>query len=84
MCDMDCFIRECDCFFSMINDREVIYFCLFAFEFFKQCVNIVLQHVLAFAIETKIALARDTCLDFLLLLDFMIYMQVTLEGLWVK
>jgi len=20
MCDMDCFIRECACFFSMIND----------------------------------------------------------------
>ncbi len=59
-CDMECFIRE-RLFFSMINDREVICFCLFAFEFFKQHVNIVLQHVLAFAIEMNIALVGDTC-----------------------
>ncbi len=31
--DMDCFIRECAHFFSMIDDREVIYPCIFAFNF---------------------------------------------------
>jgi hypothetical protein len=33
----------------------------FLIHFFKQCVNIALQHVLAFAIERKIVLASDAC-----------------------
>jgi hypothetical protein len=42
--------------FSMINNREVIYPCLF-----RQCVSIILQHALAFTIERKIMLAGDAC-----------------------
>jgi hypothetical protein len=35
----------------------------FYIQFFKQHVNIALQRALAFAIERKIVLARDACLD---------------------
>ncbi len=59
-CDMDCFIRECDRFF---HDRQLgghlsLSFCI---QFFKQRVNIALQHVLAFTIEKKIVLVGDVC-----------------------
>jgi hypothetical protein len=32
-CDMDHFIKECAYIFFMIDDREVIYPCIFAFIF---------------------------------------------------
>jgi hypothetical protein len=32
-CDMDRFIKERACIFSTINDQEIIYPCLFAFNF---------------------------------------------------
>jgi hypothetical protein len=47
--------------FSTIDNQEVIYLCLFAFNFFRQRVSIAFQHVLAFAIERKIALVGDAC-----------------------
>ncbi len=55
--DMDRFIREC-VHLSTINNRKVIYLCLFAF-IFSSNVLVSLQHVLAFVIERKIALGGD-------------------------
>jgi hypothetical protein len=46
--------------FSTIDNQEFIYLS-FYIQFFKQHVNIALQHVLTFVIERKIALARDAC-----------------------
>jgi len=59
-CDMDCFIKECA---RLFDDRQLgghlsLSFCIL---FFMEHVNIALQHVLAFAIERKIALAGDVC-----------------------
>jgi hypothetical protein len=59
-CDIDCFINEC---VHLFHDRQSeghlsLYFCI---QFLKQHVSIVLQHVLAFTIEKKIALANDAC-----------------------
>jgi len=56
--DMDPFIKECAYFF---NDKQWRGHLSLSFyiQFFKQCASIVFQHVLAFAIERKIALAND-------------------------
>jgi hypothetical protein len=80
---MDCFIMESIRFF---HDRQLKgHLSLFFFiQFFKQCVNIVLYHVLAFAIKRKITLVRNVFLGLLLLLDLTICKQVMIEGLWVK
>jgi hypothetical protein len=56
--DMDCFIRECA---RLFHDRRLgchlsLPFCI---QFFKQCVSIVLQCALTFAIKKKIVLASD-------------------------
>ncbi len=58
--DMDHFIKECA---RLFHDRWSgghlsLSFCI---QFFKQHVNITLQHVLASAIERKITLASDAC-----------------------
>jgi hypothetical protein len=45
--------------FSTINDRNVIYPCLFTLNFSGGVGNIVFQHALACVIERKIALASD-------------------------
>jgi hypothetical protein len=42
----------------MIGRSFIVAFCI---QFFKQRVNIILQHALAFAIKRKIALAGDAC-----------------------
>ncbi len=58
--DMDPFIRECACLFheKRLGGHLSLSFCI---QFFKQHVNIVLQHALTFAIEKKIVLMSDTC-----------------------
>jgi hypothetical protein len=58
--NMDCFIRECA---HLFHDRWswshlFLFSCI---QFFRQHVNIVLQHALVFAIERKIMLASDVC-----------------------
>ncbi len=51
----------------MVSSKSVRFFhnrqlsLSFCIQFFKQHVNIVFQRALAFAIERKIALARDVC-----------------------
>ncbi len=50
-------------FFSMIDDQEVIYPCLFAFIFLGNVLVVFFQHALTFAIERKIALASDVCFN---------------------
>jgi len=57
-CDMNHFIRECVCLFHNRWSGGHS-FVSFHNQFFKQRVNIVLQHVLTFAIEKKITLACD-------------------------
>jgi len=42
----------------------------FCIEFFRQCVNIALQHAFASAIERKIALAGDACSRPLIIIRF--------------
>jgi hypothetical protein len=56
--DMDRFIKECA---RLFHDRQSKgHFSLsFCIQVFRQCVSIVLQHVLAFAIKKKIALVGD-------------------------
>jgi hypothetical protein len=47
---------------SFVNRQSQAHLSLyFHIQFFKQCVNIVLQHALASTIDRKIALAKDTC-----------------------
>jgi hypothetical protein len=59
-CDMDHFIKECGRFFHdrWLGGHLSLSFCI---QFFKQCVSIAFQHVLAFAIESKITLVDDAC-----------------------
>jgi hypothetical protein len=59
-CDMDHFIKEC---VRLFHDRRSIghLFLSFCIQFFKQFVSIAFQHVLAFAIENKIALVGNAC-----------------------
>jgi len=47
-------------FFSTIDDQKVIY-PFFFIQFFKQHVNIALQHVLPSTIQSKIVSAGDAC-----------------------
>jgi hypothetical protein len=54
--DMNHFIKKCARIFSMIDNREIIYPCLFALNFLGSVI-IVLQHALTFAMEKKIVLA---------------------------
>jgi hypothetical protein len=57
---MDHFIKECAHLFH--NRRSGGHLSLsFCIQFFKQHVSIVVQPVLAFAIERKIALMEDAC-----------------------
>jgi hypothetical protein len=81
--DMDHFIKECAYPFhnGWSKDYSSLSFCI---HFCKQCVSIVFQHALTFAIERKIALTSDACSRPPLLLDLMICMHATIEGLWVK
>jgi len=81
--DMDHFIKERAHLFhnKWLRGHLFLSFCI---QFFNQHVNIVLQHALASTIERKIMLLNDACYKPPLLLDLMICMQVTLEGLWVK
>ncbi len=81
--DMDCFIKEC--VHSFHNKQSRGYLSLsFLHLIFQQCVIIAFHHALTYAIKKKIALVGDTFLNLLLLLDLMICMKVTLEGLWVR
>ncbi len=57
-CDMDCLIKEC---VRLFHNRQLgghlsLSFCI---EFFRQCVSITVQCVLAFAVKKKITLAGD-------------------------
>jgi len=81
--DMDRFIKECAYLFHDKQSRGHLSLAL-CIQFFKQHVSIALQHVLAFAIEMKIALMGHACSRPPITLDFMICMQVTLNGPWVK
>jgi hypothetical protein len=56
--DMDRFIKECACLFRYrwLGGRLSSFFCI---QFFKQHVNIALQHALASEIERKIVLTSD-------------------------
>jgi hypothetical protein len=71
--DMGHFTKECARLFH--NKQSGGHLSLsFHIQFFRQCVSIVLQHVLASVIKKKIVLTDDAYLDLPLLLDFMIYM----------
>jgi len=60
MHDMDCFIKECACFFH--NRWLGGHLSLsFRIQFFRQHVSIVLQHVLTFVIKRKIVSKGDAC-----------------------
>ncbi len=71
--------------FSMINDRKVIYHCLLAFNF-SSSVLVLLFNVLCQPLLQKGRLHWWVMLvlNLPLLLDLMICMQATLEGLWVR
>jgi hypothetical protein len=58
--DMDHFIKECSCLFHDKQSRGHLSLSFYIL-FFKQCVRIVLQPTLAFAIERKITLVGDAC-----------------------
>jgi hypothetical protein len=81
--NMDHFIKECVHFFhdKWSKSHLSLSFCI---QFFKHHVSIALQCVLASTIKKKIASTCDACSRPPLLLDFMICMQVTLKGLWVR
>jgi hypothetical protein len=75
------FIKECVCLFH--NRRSGGHFSLyFCIQFFKQCISIILQCALASTIENWLHSWEMFILNLLLLLDFTICMQETLEGLW--
>ncbi len=82
--DMDHFIME---YVLLFHDRRSRYHLSLSFyiQFFKQCVSITLQCVLAFAIK-KIRLFwwEMFILNLLLLLDLTICMKATLKPLWMK
>jgi hypothetical protein len=59
-CNMDHFIRECARFFYNKQWRNPLSLS-FCIQFFRQRVNIALQHVLAFVIKKKIVLMNDVC-----------------------
>ncbi len=59
-CDMDHFIRECVCLFHNKQSGGHL-FLSFCTQFGKHHANIALQHVLASAMERKIALVGDAC-----------------------
>jgi hypothetical protein len=58
MHDMDCFIKECARIFhrKWLWGHLSLYVCI---QFFRQCVNITLQHGLVFVKNWKIVLAGD-------------------------
>jgi hypothetical protein len=71
--DMDHFIKEC-ALFSTIDDQEVIYPCLFAFNFLSNLLVLpfnVLQCALVSTIERKIALASDACSRLPIIIKFL-------------
>jgi len=70
---MDHFIKECARFF---HDRQLGGHLSFFIKFFRQCVSIVFQCVLASAIERKITLTSDACSR----PPITIYMLTTLKG----
>ncbi len=59
-CDMDRFIRECA---RLFHDRQSKSHLSLSFyiQLLRQCINIVLQHALAFVIKKKIMLVDDIC-----------------------
>jgi hypothetical protein len=59
-CDMDRFIKKC---VHLFHDRLLGGHLSLSFyiQFFRHHVNNVLQHVLTFAFERKIMLAKDAC-----------------------
>jgi hypothetical protein len=59
-CDTNCFIKECACLFHDRQLKSHLYLS-FYIQFFNQRVNIVIQHVLACAIERKIMLTGNAC-----------------------
>ncbi len=82
-CDMNHFIKECACLF---HDRRLgghlsLSFCI---QFFRQCVSIVLQCALAFAIKRKIALAGDACSRPLITIRSHDLNVGNIRRLWVK
>ncbi len=81
-CNMDNFIMECAHFShdKHLGGHLSLSFCI---HFYRQCVSIVLQRDLAFAIERKIA-ASDVCSRHSIIINLMICMHATLEKLWVK
>jgi hypothetical protein len=82
-CDMDSFIMECVRLFH--NRRSGGHLSLsLCIQFFKQCVNIALQHALTFVIKKKIVLVKDVCSRPPIFLDLTIYMHATLEGMWMR
>jgi hypothetical protein len=58
--DMDCFFKELAHFFHDRGSKDhlSLSFCI---QFFRQCVNITFQHVLASVIKRKIELTFDAC-----------------------
>jgi hypothetical protein len=58
--NMNRFINECGHLFHDKQSRGhlSLSFCI---QFFRHCVDIILQHILTFIIEKKIALVGDVC-----------------------
>ncbi len=81
--DVDYFIMECVHLFHNRRSRGHL-FLFFCIQFFRRCVNIVLQCALAFTIERKIALTGNACSRLLLQLDLKVCMWMTLKGRWVR
>ncbi len=84
--DTDHFIRECACLFHKKRLKGYL-FLSFCIQFCRWHVSIALQHALTFAIERKIALARNTCSRppiNIRPLDFIVCMWMTLKGWWMR
>ncbi len=70
--------------FFMIDDRKVIYPCLFRFNFLGNVLVLFFNVLLSLLQRGRLHGWEMFVLDFLLLLDLTICMQATLDGLWVK
>ncbi len=70
--------------FSTIDDQEVVYPCIFAFNFSSN-VLVLLINMLQFLLQRRrLCWQEMLVLSLLLLLDLTICMHVTLEVLWVR
>jgi hypothetical protein len=76
--DIDRLVRSALVFFKIDNRGSFIL--VFFIQFFRQCVNIIFQHALAFTIKKKIVLGGDACSRSLIIIKSHNYMQMTLEG----